>query len=69
MDTSDSHRVEALKRLELLNEARYRRARWNAIHAAREAGCTWPQVADALGVQRTQAIRLYSSDAPEGDAD
>ena len=45
--------------LRALNLENYRKARWNAIHAARQAGLIWEDIAAELGVKYPSAKRMY----------
>ncbi|MBT2484783.1 MULTISPECIES: hypothetical protein [unclassified Microbacterium] len=64
MSNESPSRAAAEQRLIALRAENYRRTRWAAIHAARQAGMTWAEIGDALGIMATAASRMYRTDAP-----
>lgn len=56
---AEAQRAEVLRRLELLNLDRYKRARWVAIDNARQIGVTWEDIADAIGMKRPSVARVH----------
>lgn len=45
--------------LRAVRQENYRRTRWEAIQAGRDAGMTWQAIADELNVQRPSVMRTW----------
>lgn len=52
-------RERATARLEALSLENYRRTRWAAIDAARDANLTWAEIGEALGAEQSAARRMW----------
>ena len=57
----DPHQ-SAVMRLNALSLEKYRQARWAAIDSARDAGLTWREIGEALGVDKSVARRTWVND-------
>lgn len=62
MDKSESDTLATLRRLGLLSQGSFRRARYEAVKHARGIGLTWEEIGDAMGVHFSSASRMYKLD-------
>lgn len=64
MAASTPEQQQILARLRSLTLENYRRTRWATIDAARKAGITWEEIAEASDQQSKNLMRFYRDNTP-----